>query len=294
MKRRAGNAPAIKLASRIGFCFGVKRAIDMVERELGKKRCVYSLGSVIHNRQVVRSLADKGLKIIGAPDEMKRGVLVISSHGISPKVYKKIAGKDIRITDTTCPFVRKAQEIAKGLNDAGYEVVIIGDAGHPEVKALVDFVAGAAHVVKDDAETRRLKLRRGAKVGAMSQTTQSRGNFARCVKAIAAKDPGELKVCDTICRDAETRQAAAMDLARAVDVMLVVGGHESANTRRLFEVCKKISRRVHLVETEGEVRRSWFKGISRIGITSGASTPDWVIAKVIDRINPKSQYPNPK
>jgi 4-hydroxy-3-methylbut-2-enyl diphosphate reductase len=133
-------------------------------------------------------------------------------------------------------------------------------------------------------------------VGAISQTTQSTENFLRCVEAIAAKRPVKLKVCATICKDAEMRQAAARDLARAVDVMLVVGGRNSANTKRLFVVCKKISRGVHLVETEGEVRRSWFKGVSKIGITSGASTPDWIIKRVINKINlnPKSQKSKPK
>jgi len=161
----------------------------MVEKELGKSGRVYSLGSVIHNRQVVTALADKGLKVIGAPDEMGSGVLVISSHGISPKVYDKIRGRGIRIADTTCPFVRKAQEIARSLSDSGCEVVIVGDAGHPEVKALVDFVDGVVHIVRDSAEAGRLRLKAGANVGVISQTTQSTANFRRCVDRIAAKRP---------------------------------------------------------------------------------------------------------
>jgi 4-hydroxy-3-methylbut-2-enyl diphosphate reductase len=259
----------------------------MVEKALEKGGPIFSLGPVIHNRQVVEALEKKGLEVIGAPREAKGGMLVVSSHGISPKTLRDITRRGFKVIDTTCPFVRKAQEIARDLSEAGYKVIIVGDAGHPEVKALVDFVSGVAMVIKDAREASRLRVANDAKLAVISQTTQSTKNFLGAVAAIAAKRPGELRVFNTICRDAETRQAAASALTAEVGAMLVVGGRNSANTRRLFEVCKDISRNTHLVETEGEVRRIWFDGVSRIGVTSGASTPEWVISKVVAKVNSK-------
>lgn len=194
----------------------------------------------------------------------------------------------MKIIDATCPFVRKAQETARDLSRAGYTVVIVGDSGHPEVKAILGSAGGRALVVKDARSARQLRFSSGEKVSVISQTTQSPANFADTVKAIAAKRPARLRIINTICRDAQIRQDAARRAARCVDVMVVIGGHDSANTRRLAEVCGNISERSYYIESEGELKNEWLEDAGRIGVTSGASTPQWVIERVVKKIKAKS------
>lgn len=279
----------IRLAKRIGFCFGVKRAVAMAEAALKDTNPVYSLGSIIHNRQVVSGLSKKGLRVVKDVGRIKEGAVIVSSHGISPKITKRILMRRLKLVDTTCPFVSNAQRIAKSLSGAGYNVIIVGDRRHPEVRALVDFVAKGAIVVKDEKEARRLKLKALEKVSIISQTTQSTNNFLNVARTIMDKKPKELKLINTICKDAEERQRDASNLAGEVDAMLVVGGRNSANTRRLFEVCKKVLKNSHLIETEDELGRGWFKQGYAVGITSGASTPDWLVRRVVNGIKVKGK-----
>jgi len=274
----------IRLAKKTGFCFGVKRAVTMAEAALKDREPIYSLGSIIHNRQVVEGLSRRGLKVISDARLIKKGRLVIASHGISPKVAKAIAARGVNIIDATCPFVLNAQKIARRLSGEGYEVVIVGDAGHPEVKALVDFAPKRVYVVKDEKEARALKLKKGRKISVISQTTQSTENFLAVVGTILESKPKEIRIFNTICKDAEERQALAKELAGRVGLMLVVGGRDSANTRRLYEVCKKVLNNSHLIETEKDLRRSWLKPAGSVGITSGASTPEWLVKRVVHTI----------
>ncbi len=278
----------VRLAKKIGFCFGVKRAVAMAETELKKNRRIYSLGSIIHNKQVVEDLAARGLRVIDNPRMIRKGVLVISSHGISPKVACGIKKRGLKIVDTTCPFVLKAQNIARRLNREGYKVIIVGDVNHPEVRALVDFAPGSV-VVKDKREAKRLKFKDTDRVSILSQTTQSTGNFLETVKAVSGRKLKAFKVVNTICRDAGDRQDAARRLARNIDLMLVVGGRNSANTRRLFEVSKKICKDSHHIETEADIKPGWFKPRKIVGITSGASTPDCIIEKVVKAVEVKNR-----
>jgi 4-hydroxy-3-methylbut-2-enyl diphosphate reductase len=256
----------------------------MAEAALESPGPIYSLGSLIHNEQALGALAGAGLKMVKDAAEIDRGTCVISSHGISPMTAAGIRARGIKIIDTTCPFVSRAQKTAKDLSEAGYRVIIVGDAKHPEVRALVDFVSTEAIVVKDGRQARRLKLDPESRYIVMAQTTQGRVNFAEAVKAVSAKRVKGVKVFNTICRDAVQRQAAAMRLARTVDMILVVGGRSSANTRRLYEVSKRLAKKAHLIETEADMKRSWLKDNSSVGITSGASTPDWVVNKVVEKI----------
>ncbi len=274
----------IVLAEKTGFCFGVKRAVAMAEEALGKKEPICSLGSIIHNKQVVRDLSRKGLKVVKNIDDITEGTVVVSSHGISPKVAKDIVKRGIKIIDTTCPFVLNAQKIAKRLSEKGYVVVIVGDSKHPEVKALVDFAPKRVFVVKDKHQAVRLRLKKDDRVSIISQTTQSMTNFLDVVKTISGYAPKEMTIFNTICHDAENRQERARQLAGKVDLMLVVGGRDSANTKRLFEVCKKVLDNSHLLESEGELKEKWFESVKTAGITSGASTPEWVIKKVVKKI----------
>jgi len=277
----------IRLAERCGFCFGVKRAIDMAGAVLEKGRKIYSLGSLIHNKQVVEKLSAKGLKVVDGIGRIKSGTVVISSHGLSPGTAARIRKKNIRIVDTTCPFVLNAQRIARYLSGEGYSVIIVGDVKHPEVKALIDFASGRATVIRDARAAERLDPAENSRVSVISQTTQSMDNFIEVASAILAKRAKEVRIFNTICRDAECRQDAARRLARSVDVMLVVGGRHSANTRRLYEVCRKILPRTHLIENERGMRPEWFRKAKEVGITSGASTPDWIIKKVVTALNSK-------
>jgi 4-hydroxy-3-methylbut-2-enyl diphosphate reductase len=279
----------IKLAKKVGFCFGVRRAIEMAEEVLKKEDKAYSLGSIIHNRQVVEDLSRRGLKVIKNIDEASGGIIVISSHGISPDVSDAISKRSLKLVDTTCPFVRNAQEMARSLSREGYKIIIVGDVNHPEVKALFCFAGKKAHVVKDAKGLKALKLKPNQKIGILSQTTQSMDSFLNVAKAVIGVKPKDLKVFNTICRDAEERQAAAREISGKVDLMLIVGGRHSANTKRLFEVCKKILYRSYLIETEDDLKDFWFKDVSTAGITSGASTPDNIVRRVAKIIRRRNQ-----
>jgi len=274
----------IRIARRIGFCFGVKRAIDLAESILKKGGKIYSLGSIIHNREVVEKLSRRGLKVVNGIGRIRSGTVVISSHGLSPRTVARLKKMPVRIVDTTCPFVLNAQRIAKHLSAEGYGVIIVGDVKHPEVTALLDFAQGTAIVIKDSRSARMFRLSENSRISVISQTTQSMDNFIGVINTLLAKRPKEMRVFNTICGDAEYRQDAARRLAKKVDVMLVVGGRHSANTRRLYEVCSKILARTHLIENERGIRPEWFRNAGDVGITSGASTPDWIIKKVVDKM----------
>lgn len=280
----------VKLAKKVGFCFGVKRAIDIAEDVIKKERKAYSLGSIIHNRQVVENLSAKGLKVIDDICRVRSGCIVISSHGISPKRIEEIKNRSLRLVDTTCPFVRNAQEIARDLSRSGYTVIIVGDADHPEVKALIDFAGDKASVVKDAAGIPALRLKSGERIGILSQTTQSMANFLPVVKAAIASKPGELKVFNTICADAESRQEAARELALKSDLMLIVGGHNSANTKRLLQVCRRMLKNSYLIESSKDLKDVWFKDTITVGITSGASTPDRIVKDVASAAEKKLKF----
>jgi 4-hydroxy-3-methylbut-2-enyl diphosphate reductase len=280
------------LAERIGFCFGVKRAVQMAGSALKSGRKICSLGSIIHNAQVVDDLSKRGLRVIKDIGPRPGGyeAVVISSHGIGPKEAERIAKKGIGIIDTTCPFVLKAQMIARSLREGGFDaVIIVGDSNHPEVRALVDFAPKGAMVTADAAQAARLRIGPGSRIAVLSQTTQSAANFREVLRRLSEKRPKELKVYDTICNDAGERQRSARELASRVDAMFVIGGRHSANTRRLYEVCKSVLRNSHLIETERDIKAVWLKRVGSLGIASGASTPDWMVKRVVNRVKCKIQ-----
>lgn len=279
----------VKLAKKVGFCFGVKRAVTMAEEVIKNEKRAYSLGSLIHNKQVVKALSGRGLKVIDDINKVKGGCIVISSHGISPRKAEEIRRRSLKLVDTTCPFVRNAQEMARRLSQEGYRIIIVGDADHPEVKALVDFAGKPVDVVKDAAGIKALHLGKSEKIGILSQTTQAMDNFLAVARAVIKARPAGLRIFNTICRDAEERQAAAKDLARNVGLMLIVGGRNSANTKRLLDVCKKILKASYLIETCKDLKDEWFKDVRMVGITSGASTPDWIVKDVEHEVNKKTK-----
>ena len=266
------------------FCFGVKRAISLAENALRERpKPVSSLGPLIHNRQVVSELSKKGLNVAKDYKEIRKGTIVTCSHGICPDVLNEAKREKIDIVDATCPFVKNAQMLAKKLSKEGYKVVIIGDKGHPEVKSLKSFSGNKGLVISNAKEAKRLKLRKG-KIGIIVQTTQSLRNFLEVSSELLKKEFSEIRIFNTICSDVNMRQKSTEEFSKENDLVIVVGGRNSANTKRLYEICKDIGTEARHIETESEVKNEWLKDKRRIGIVSGASTPRWIVDGVVERL----------
>ncbi|MEW6410242.1 MAG: 4-hydroxy-3-methylbut-2-enyl diphosphate reductase [Nitrospirota bacterium] len=272
----------IFITKNAGFCFGVKRAINIAFKAAAEdKNGTYTLGPIIHNPQVVQKLADEGVKEIEDINQGNIRSIIIRSHGVRPEVYSDIKTKGYRIIDATCPFVKNAQRHADILKKEGYQVIIIGDKEHPEVKSILGYAGSKAIVVGSVEALQSVKLRK--KVGIVAQTTQHYGNVVSIVRE-CLKTVRELRVFNTICDSTHVRQEATKELAKKVDVMIVVGGRCSANTGRLAEIAREIGTETYHIEVPDELREEWFDGIENVGVTGGASTPDWAINAVIERI----------
>jgi len=269
------------LAKRAGFCFGVKRATQMAFEAAGKGSSTYTLGPIIHSPQVVQKLEEMGVKKVRDLNNTDSGTIIIRSHGVLSSEMEEAVQKQLEIVDATCPFVKKAQEHVKSLSEAGYGVVVVGDADHPEVQGIVSYGGDKVFVVGSGEEVKRLP--KMSKIGVVAQTTQSFENLKNVVSECLLRG-GEIRVFNTICDATAVRQEEAKELACQVDCMLVVGGYNSANTRRLSEVCTEIQRRTYHIETAEEINPLWFKGVERVGVTAGASTPKWIIDEVMNRI----------
>ncbi len=269
----------IEIAENAGFCYGVMRAIEIVDEALKEHKIIYSFGPIIHNPQVVEEYEEKGLKVIKSLDEAD-GPVLIRSHGVPPQVYEEIEKRGLTYIDATCPFVKEAQKFAKQLYEEGYKVVIFGDKKHPEVKAHLGYTDYTADVIDSPELAKNIKA---TKVGVISQTTQSVERFGLTIGELA-KRIRELKVFNTICDATEKRQKAAKELAKRSDVMIVIGGKNSANTRKLYEICLTETKNAYHIETEKEIDPSWFRNVKRVGITAGASTPSYIIERVYNYI----------
>ena len=269
----------VELAEESGFCFGVRRAIELALTTIEKEGVAYSLGPIIHNPQEIDRLAHKGLQVVESLEEAPAGApLVIRSHGVAPKLLAEAHRRGLRVIDATCPLVQRAQERARELAEGGYRVVVVGEAEHPEVQAIVVQAPGAV-VVEDGGPLEELATSR--RLGVVVQTTQSPAAYRQVVGRLLELEPSELRLYNTICRATLHRQQAARSLARRADVMVVVGGRNSANTRRLAELCAAEGVPTHHIETAGELEPGWFSGAGLVGVTAGASTPGWVIDEVL-------------
>ena len=268
------------VVKKAGFCFGVKRAIKLAFDVAKKKNeKVYTWGPLIHNPQVVEDLKKKGVYVVEDLRKIKKGTLIIRSHGIHPKILERI--KKIEVVDATCPFVKKAQKKAKLLSNQGYQVVVVGEADHPEVQGIMGYVNDSALVINHNRMKKNLP--HFEKLGVIAQTTLSIDAFKQVIGELIEK-ADELKVCNTLCYATARAQKATLKLASKVDMMIVVGGHNSANTTRLAKLCKRIGTLTHHIETARELRRGWFKGKTTVGVTAGTSTPDWLIREVVEGI----------
>ena len=275
----------IETAAGIGLCFGVKRAINILEKAAREHGGIETLGAVVHNQQVLQRLAEIGVRVARGSDDIKGNIVAIGTHGVTPQLEAEIRARHINIINATCPFVHRAQVTARKLAKAGFFVIIYGDANHPEVKGVLGWANGRGEATLDDRFLTKFDPV-PRRLGILSQTTQIPAHFTQFVKKLIdsalAKD-SELRVIDTICHDIRQRQAAALELASRVDLMLVIGSHTSANTNCLARLCSKVSR-TYLVETADEIQSSWLQGQHHIGITAGASTAEQAINEVVMRL----------
>jgi 4-hydroxy-3-methylbut-2-enyl diphosphate reductase len=269
------------LADKAGFCFGVQRAINTAFKAAGEGR-VFCYGPIIHNPQEVERLRASGVETIEDFLLLKPGdSLIIRSHGVPPKVLDRAREQGLKIIDLTCPFVAKAQQHAESLNKEGYQVVVVGEKKHPEVQSIIGHAGDKAVVIETPDEIGQTTFE--GRIGVVAQTTQSYGNFSEIVLRLLRLSK-ELKVFNTICSSTKERQEAARVLASQVDVMIVVGGRNSANTSRLVTLCRETGRPAYHVEVVDEIKSEWLAGARRVGVTAGASTPAWVIDAVVKRL----------
>jgi 4-hydroxy-3-methylbut-2-enyl diphosphate reductase len=280
----------ILIARSAGFCFGVKRAISIANETASRTSAgepgkddepIYSLGPLIHNPQTVEELKKKGVCVVESVDAIPCGRVIVRSHGITRLDALALDAKGVRIIDATCPFVKKAQEYARSLSRAGYAVTVVGDADHPEVKSIISYIEKGVPIFTSLAELEAAKGIR--KVGIVAQTTQSFENLMRCV-SVALKKISEVRVYNTICNATILRQKESTGVAGQTDVMIVLGGYNSANTRRLAEICRDSNPKTFHIETADELSPETLSGVSCVGVTAGASTPEWIIEELVATI----------
>ena len=270
----------IILADKAGFCFGVKRAVEMTEKELkNSDDKIYSLGPLIHNPQAVKKFEEKGLKTIDEIGEINNSKVVIRSHGVSKEVVDKMVEQNLDIIDSTCPYVKSVHKKVEEFHKQGYNIVIVGDKNHPEIIGINGWCNNEAFIINSEEEA--LNLPKMDKVCVVSQTTNTQEKFITLSHIV--KDKGdEVKIFNTICNATNQRQEACKEVAKKVDAMIVIGGYHSSNTKKLADISKKYCEHVYHIETKDELPLEELKKFNKIGITAGASTPDWIIKEVIE------------
>lgn len=286
--------PQIEIAKQAGACYGVERALKMVREAVaqaqseGKAKAeVHTLGPLIHNPQVVAELEAQGVTVVDSPAQRPGSTLVMRTHGVTPQVEQAARDAGVHILDATCPYVKKAHLAAERLSREGYQVIIVGEEGHPEVEGTLGH-APEALVINDASEVEGVEVAR--RVGVVVQTTQTRA----CLEAVVGRLLGmaeETRIINTICDATTERQNAAAELASRADAMVIIGGRNSANTTHLAEICAAHCPQTHHIETADELDASWFAGAALIGITAGASTPGEQIESVRARIQGLVQGP---
>jgi (E)-4-hydroxy-3-methyl-but-2-enyl pyrophosphate reductase len=266
-----------------GFCFGVKRAMSLIEKGLGRGTGdIFTIGDVIHNPQAVDRLKEMGVVSVSSMDELSDGdTLIVRAHGVMPEIIEEAERRGIQLIDTTCPFVQRSHKYVRRIAKEGRKVIIIGDGCHPEVKGISAQAGREPIIISTPEETESVS---GIdKAGVVIQTTFSREKAMRIIAKLE-KRVGDLRVHDTICQATTLRREATLKLSRDVDIVLVVGGRGSSNTKRLYQMCIDQGIMARFIETASEIDPSWFEGGERVGLTTGTSTPDWVLEEVVDRL----------
>ncbi len=272
----------VKVAKSAGFCFGVKRAVDMVYDEIEKGGAVCTLGPIIHNEQVVSDLQSRGVKVIDDVDGLEAcgdATVIIRSHGVSEETMDRLREKNARVVDATCPFVAKIHKIVKEKSAEGYDIIVAGNANHPEVKGICGWCRGSARVIENVQEAEKYEFDNNKKTCVVSQTTFNRRKFQDIVDILSKKSYNIL-IVNTICNATEERQTEAGTIAGESDAMLVIGGKHSSNTQKLFEICRKACPNTYFIQTLDDLNLENFQSFRSVGITAGASTPNNIIEEV--------------
>ena len=273
----------ILLAKDMGFCWGVRRAIDIMEKAAQDRGEIISVGPIVHNPQVVQELEAKGVRMDAQPSDASKPV-AITAHGVGPELLEEVRATGAEIIDGTCPIVTRSQRWARKMAAAGFMVLIFGDPNHREVKGVLGWAGSRGMAIRDGEP---LPKELPSRLAVISQTTQSPERFSAFVARLMQDHVGEiseLRLVNTLCNVTSSQQAAARELTEEVDLMLVVGGKSSANTRHLVEVCREEGATAYHVETAKELEPDWFLGCKRVGVTAGASTPDSAVEAVVERV----------
>lgn len=275
----------VLLADEYGFCFGVERAVEMVEEAVNEGvRPIRSVGPLIHNAQEMERLGEKGVSTIDSPEEADADTIaVIRAHGVTPQVQRNLEQRAAQVIDATCPFVTRVQHLAERAAAQGRDVVVAGNPDHPEMIGVVGYAPDNTYVVRDASEVALLPTLRSPLV--VSQTTIKLKTFLEVAEAVRQKSDAEPQVVNTICSATRDRQDAARGLAGEVDAFYVIGGRHSSNSVKLLAVCQEQCEKSFLIETPAEIEPGDLEGVNRVGVTAGASTPDWLIDQVVQRLN---------
>ncbi|MCS7233844.1 MAG: 4-hydroxy-3-methylbut-2-enyl diphosphate reductase [Synergistetes bacterium] len=269
----------VLLSSEIGFCFGVKRAVNIVEKLLTEVNRVYVIGNLIHNPLEMNRLKTKGLISVESVEDIPIGsYVVIRSHGLRQEEIEVLLKKDSKLVDATCPFVKRIRKVVQSLVDKGYSILLYGDLNHPEVQGVISYIKERVFVIEKERDLDFISI--SDKIGLVSQTTQELSVFIKLAIDLSQRVK-ELKLVNTICDATIRREKAVKDLVLRSDAILVVGGKNSANTKRLVGLCQGYLKNVYHIESPKEISGGWFKGLENIGLASGASTPDWQIKAVL-------------
>ncbi len=273
----------IKLAENSGFCFGVKRAVNIAfetrKKQTGK---VVTLGPIIHNPQMVSKLNESGIDFVKNIDDITKDMtVIIRSHGITAEEYRKLKEKGVNIVDATCPMVKRVQKYAREFTQKGYQLIIIGERQHPEVKGIIGYADDDVIVIQNEDEEISLSNNRG--IGVIAQTTQPMERFQKIIYRLVPLCE-ELHIINTICEATSIRQKSTKLLSQQSDVMIIIGGRNSANTTNLADISRQLGTQTYHIETADEIKKEWFDGVDKIGLSAGASTPQWIIDQVYSRL----------
>jgi 4-hydroxy-3-methylbut-2-enyl diphosphate reductase len=271
----------VLLADVYGFCFGVRRAIELAEAAQHEGRAVHTLGPLVHNSQETARLDAVGIHPAERLEEVTGDTVVIRAHGANPETLDELKSRALNTVDATCPFVAKSQRIARQFAEKGLTLVVVGHPGHPEVQGILGYFSGPSHFITEPHEVDDLPA--GITPGVIAQTTVNERTFREVVERIKARYPDSV-VENTVCLATRDRQESARALAAQVEALYVIGGRHSSNTNRLMEICRQSCPKTFLIETAGEIDPADLQGIRRVGVTAGASTPDWLIKQVVERL----------
>ena len=282
----------VTLSEYAGFCDGVERAYEIVKKIANDpkvKKPIFVLGSLVHNQDVVEKIESLGIGKVNPKEKLeeifssaddKIGTLIITAHGMGPRIYEIAKKRGVDIIDTTCPKVTKVQRLARVFLDRLYQIVIIGEKDHKEVKGIYEWAKKKAVFVENRIDLKKIKLDISKKIAIISQTTQNKDFVEEAAEAIKKKYK-EVEVVDTVCLTTQNRQEEVKKLAKGNDAIIVIGSPTSANSTRLWEIASRINKKTHFIERVEDIKKEWFAGCKRVGITAGASSPKWIIQDVV-------------